>query len=73
MEYWEPTFFADDTNNFTTGNSTNEMQKKTNVTINDVTEWFERNRLTINTEKPIVIAFHHPQKLKLQYHPIKDL
>ena len=64
-------FFADDTSIFIAGNSANEIQRKTNETINKITEWFERNQLTINKEKTVAIAFHHPQKLQLECPPIK--
>jgi hypothetical protein len=71
IEHGKPTFFADDTSVFIAGNSTNEIQRKTNKTINKLTELFERNRLTINKEKTIAIAFHHPQKLQLECPSIK--
>ncbi|PNF26089.1 hypothetical protein B7P43_G04923 [Cryptotermes secundus] len=71
IEHGKPTFFADDTSIFITGNSANEIQRKTNETINKLTEWFEWNQLTINKEKTIAIAFHHPQKLQLECPSIK--
>jgi hypothetical protein len=71
IEHGKPTLFADDTSIFITGNSANEIQKKTNETIKKLTEWFEWNQLTINKEKTIAIAFHHPQKLQLEYPSIK--
>jgi UDP-N-acetylglucosamine 2-epimerase len=71
IERGKSTFFADDTSIFITGNSANEIQRKTNETINKLTVWFERNRLTINKDKTIVISFHHPQKLQLEYPSIK--
>jgi hypothetical protein len=56
---------------FLAGNSTNEIQRKINKTINTLTDWFERNRLIINKEKTIAISFHHPQKMQFVCPPIK--
>jgi hypothetical protein len=51
IEQGKPTFFADDTSIFISGNSVNVVQRKIDVTINKLTEWFERNRLIINKRK----------------------
>jgi hypothetical protein len=61
-----PTFFSDDTSIYITGNSANDLQSKINETVTKLTEWFQRNRLSINKEKTIAISFHHPQKIQLK-------
>jgi hypothetical protein len=66
IEHGRPTFLADDTSIFIAGNSTNDIQRKMNETINKLTEWFERNRSIINKEKTIAISFHHPQKVQYE-------
>jgi hypothetical protein len=43
-EHGRPTFFADDTSIFIAGNSTNDIQRKMNETINKLTDWFESNQ-----------------------------
>jgi hypothetical protein len=61
------TFFADDTGIFTADSSVSDIQRKMNKTVNKLTGWLERNRLIINKEKRIVIPFHHPEKVQLEY------
>jgi hypothetical protein len=71
IEYGGPTIFADDTSIFFSGSNVNNVQGKIDKTINVLTDWFERNRLFINIEKTIAIAFHQPQKTHVQYPVIK--
>jgi hypothetical protein len=51
IEQGKPTFFADDTSIFISGNSVKVIQRKINATVNKLTEWFERNKLIIHKEK----------------------
>jgi ribosomal protein L31E len=71
IEYGRPTFFADDTSIFISAKSVNRVQGKVNVTINKLTEWFNRNKLIINQEKTTAILFHQPQKVHFEFPLIK--
>jgi hypothetical protein len=66
-----PTFFASDTSIFIAVSSANNVQSKINEMIHKFIEWFERNRLVINTAKTIAIPFHHPQKVHFECPSIK--
>ena len=57
----ESTFFADDTSLFITALDTNSIQFKIDKTMDQVLQWFEKNRLIINREKTIAMSFHHIQ------------
>lgn len=61
ISHGKPTFFADDTSIFISGNNINNIQLHIEQTINQLTEWFTRNRLIVNKEKTIAISFHHTQ------------
>jgi hypothetical protein len=71
IEHGIPTFFADDTSIFISGNSYKDTQKKMNELVNKLTEWFEKNRLIVNKEKTIAIYFHHRQKVQTKRPAIK--
>lgn len=60
----KPTFFADDTSVFISGHSIHSIQTEVDTTMNQLVEWFERNRLIINTQKTVAISFHHIQNNK---------
>jgi hypothetical protein len=71
IEQGKPMFFANDISIFIAGNSVKVVQRKTNGTINKLTEWCERNRLIINKEKTIAISLHQPQKVRPECPSIK--
>ena len=71
IQQGKPTFFADDTSLFISGNKVDVVQKEISETINKLIEWFERNKLIINIEKTVAISFHHTQKMYLEYPSIK--
>jgi hypothetical protein len=47
------------------------VQSKTNITINKLTEWFDKNKLIINKEKTTALLFHHPQNVHLECPSLK--
>jgi hypothetical protein len=71
IEFARPTFFADDTSIFISGKSINNVQSNANITINKLTEWFDKNKLIINKEKTTALLFHPPQKVHLEYPLLK--
>lgn len=51
--------FADDTNVLISGKNKQQLQANTNFITEQVTTWFEENKLLINKSKSIAIGFHH--------------
>jgi hypothetical protein len=43
-----------------------QTKAKANITINKLTEWFDKNKLIINKEKTTALLFYHPQKVHLE-------
>lgn len=50
--------YADDTSIIISGESTEDLKRKTVNSINQVKEWFDENILTLNLEKTQIINFH---------------
>ncbi|KAJ8876435.1 hypothetical protein PR048_020880, partial [Dryococelus australis] len=55
--------FADDTNIFYIGSNEEKLNPLMEVDLNILSEWFEKNRLTINIEKITFILFNKSMKL----------
>jgi hypothetical protein len=57
----DPILFADDTNILYTHNNLDALSRITNVELEQVSQWFICNKLSINTSKTKFMVFHRPQ------------
>ena len=53
-----PIMFADDTNLFYTSNSIDELFNRVNIELQQVSEWFKSNKLSLNVKKTKYALFH---------------
>ena len=67
LKQGKPTFFADDTSIFISGHCLNNIQTGIDNTVTQLLEWFENNKLIINTDKTVAVSFHHSQNNKAEY------
>ena len=71
-KFLDPIMFADDTNLFYSNKDINTLFKIANEELNEISEWFRANKLSINAGKTKYIFFHKqhdskkiPQKLPM--------
>ena len=55
--------FANDTNLFFNSSSYKALYEVTNAQLNHVEAWLFANKLTLNTDKPLYVAFRTPNSL----------
>ena len=57
LEYCKPTMFADDTNLFKSSNNLRCVFSEMNIDANNLFEWFNANKLSLNTSKTVFVIF----------------
>ena len=71
IKHGKPTLFADDTSIFISGRSMENIQSDIRDTVNQLSQWFQKNRLIINKEKTVAMHFHHIQNSTIDCPQIK--
>ena len=76
----EMIMFADDSNFFATGKNIEDLSKKINSEINNITDWLQANRLSLNIKKTNFMIFSpHPRQvtpkitIKISNQPISQI
>ena len=68
----EPRLFADDTNLFNFGKSTEMLINETNIELEKISDWLKANKLLVNTDKTNYSIFHSGSKNNQQTNsPVK--
>ena len=66
VKYSSVYHFADDTNMLQSDNSLNNLSKRMNVNLNNLSQWLKAKKLSINVTKTELIIFH-PSSNKIDH------